>query len=159
MINLYKLIIPLISDDITKKDLLKKNGFVTAYEEDKNRPYIENCIFLMYDLSIRNENTYDREQRFKSSPNLYNKRIIQYKGKRYMLYAFKYTNNEAKFLIDDRNPIIVSKKNIYKILKFWKGNDSVLRHIILEEEWSKECVQYVPEEDYSPSFAEAIRAA
>lgn len=76
-----------------------------------------------------------------------------------MLYAFKYTNNEAKFLIDDRNPIIVSKKNIYKILKFWKGNDSVLRHIILEEEWSKECVQYVPEEDYSPSFAEATRAA
>lgn len=149
MSKLLKLVIPLLSSDIKKKDLTEKAGFIDAYDTDINKPYCDDCIFLMYKLGLTNKESRDRHDRFKESSALYNWRRIRIDNHVYALYAFKVINKEAKMVLEDRNPIITSKLNVFKILKFWKGDVEILRHIVLEELWEKEKERSVPEEDYS----------
>ena len=52
-----KLIIPLLDDKFTSFIVSDKAGFINAYTWNKNKPYIDNCIFLMYDATIINKNT------------------------------------------------------------------------------------------------------
>ncbi len=66
-----KLMIPLLDKNIRKEDLTKEAGFVDAYVFDKNRPAIDNCIFLMYDLSKTTKETGQREHHFANCTNIY----------------------------------------------------------------------------------------
>ena len=53
-----KLIVPLLDDNITADTISEEAGFIDAYTWNKNEPYIDNCIFLMFSVIRRQNNTY-----------------------------------------------------------------------------------------------------
>ena len=40
-------IVPLMDDNLTWQDLTVESGFINAYTSDKNRPYLEDKVFLV----------------------------------------------------------------------------------------------------------------
>ena len=116
-----KLIVPLLDDNITTDAISKEAGFVDAYTWNKNEPYIDNCIFLMYDATIINNKTRIRDCILYNSPNLYKKKYVTVKGHYYSIYAMSITNPEIREFLQG----LRHKKNATgeKIMSFWAGKD------------------------------------
>lgn len=45
-------IVPLCDNNITWRDLTVESGFINAFTIDKNRPFLEDKVFLVYDSSV-----------------------------------------------------------------------------------------------------------
>ena len=60
MNNLLKLAIPLLNTDIKLSDIDSTTGFVGAYFEDINKPYLTDHMFLMYDDTVKGDNVAKR---------------------------------------------------------------------------------------------------
>lgn len=148
MPKIIKLIIPLLGGGIRKKDLTEEAGFVDAFDDDKNEPQLENCIFLMYKPGIQTLEAKNRYERFKKLPNLYKWKHVSIDGKIYIVYVFKVISYQVKQILESRNPTIFGKESIYKVLKFWEGDSEILKHVICDEKWPKEGIHQLPEEDY-----------
>lgn len=157
MSKILKLIIPLLGGGIKKTDLSEKCGFVEAYDSDINRPQYEDCVFLMYKPELTKTEHKLRHERFKNLPNLYKWRRVNIKSKTFILYCFKITNMEAKSVLRDRNPEISNKENKFKILRFWKDDVEILRHLVCDDKWNKEKLSTVPEEDYDLTFEDVYQ--
>ena len=149
MSTTYKFIIPLLNENITLKDISNQAGFVDIYSEDINRPYLDNHIFLMYDMSTTKE-AFETNIKLKSMKNLYNVYNIKINNNSYTLYAFTITSKSIKNI--KRNAFSFSDKEKMRIFAFWNFTDinafmlnpmSLLRICFVSK--------VVPEEDYIPS--------
>ena len=84
-------IVPLLDDNLTWNDLTVESGYINAYTTDKNRPFLEEKVFLLYDSSVNTKESLDRYRKFKqclSNPK-YKKDIhnLQSTGKTYNVSA------------------------------------------------------------------------
>lgn len=146
-----KLIVPLLDDNLVREDFDEKNGFRGVFMHDKNRPYLDNHLFLLYDISNPSKENYNREVRFTKHTNIYNTKVVYIDGKAYKIYAYPRINSDIKKILKDRvRPEFI--KSSIKIMKFWRlGDDAVNTFLLgngvkrLTPDWKS-----VPEYDYIP---------
>ena len=144
-----KLIIPLLDPTITKDDISEEAGFVDGYLYDINRPDLDDNIFLVYKADTDNIKAVRREEKFKNSPYIKNKRFIKVKDVYYIVYCFVILNNDIRLIKQGLS--LSSINNSFNILSFWDGRDLAVNRAILHV-----CESYtiqpnmVPEEDYIP---------
>ena len=84
----YKLIIPLLDKNLTLEDISPEAGFIDVFSEDINKPYLDNHIFLLYDLTNTSAKAYSRNKKLESSKKLYDKYIITISGNEFIVYVF-----------------------------------------------------------------------
>ena len=128
MSQILKLIIPLLDDYLTLADISKECGFVNAFYYNKNKPFLDNHTFLMYDLKNTSKEAYEREKRLRNCKNIFSKEIIQIKGNYYLLYTFCNVNPDIKEC--QKGYIPKHKENSIKILKFWNNTDEFINNMI-----------------------------
>lgn len=81
-------IVPLCNDNITWRDLTVESGFINAYTTDKNRPYLEDMVFLVYDSSVNTVESLERFRKLAKLDTLHNIRYITINKKHYTVYCF-----------------------------------------------------------------------
>lgn len=150
---MHKAIIPLLDKELTKDDLREDIGFVGSYTYDKNRPWLDEHFFLMYDINKNPEENAKREQRFEKHTNIANVCVEQIGGKMYKIYAYwTGINPDIKRLkLVREKPSLLS--NASRIAIFWQGEDRYLSSFLfagdpmgLEVDWPS-----VPEFDHRPN--------
>lgn len=125
----YKIIAPFLDEKLTMKDLDPEIGFVGMYYGNKNRPWLDNHFFLMYDITKNAKENYKRECRFEKHTNQFNFEIARIKGKFYKIYSFPIINPKVKRFIQDGLPM-TNIFDISRIILFWKGTDDKLTKFV-----------------------------
>lgn len=150
---LYKLAIPLLDNDLRKEDFEAKEGFINVYSYNKNRPDLDNHVFLIYDASVHNP---EREYRFYNMKNLY-KRYIEYiNNKAYYIYVFPCIDADLRNLLN-KGAKPKNVNNSSRILTFWCGWENDVNNYMfyksykLYNNWES-----VPEYDYRLSEEEMM---
>ena len=146
MSTMYKMIVPLLHKEITKDDIDPKKGFIGIYSKDTNRPYITDCIFLVYKFDTT-ENSFFRESKFAELGITKNKKLTYINGICYKVFAIPITNSDIKRLL--KGLMVSSYDNKSRIIKFWNFDEGDINKIMFTpgstfnyEESS------IPEEDY-----------
>jgi hypothetical protein len=150
MINeVSKFIVPLIDDKITESDLSEDTGFVNAYTTDKNRPYLNNHVFLLYKV-VNTKSSLNTFIKFKELNSLHNIRHIVINKEHYRIYSFVVLNKDINQL--KNGCLLKDNKSIVKILDFWSGKDDDLINRVLSpfQQLGKPVTATSPEEDYYP---------
>ena len=143
MSNIYKAIIPLIDNSISLDDI-QDETFVGCFVEDKNRPYLDNHLFLLYKWG---ENKSIKVfYKFKQSKSFYGYRVMYINGESYIVYAF--TSNPNINRLKKGNAILEDVSKL-RILRFWQYKDdwvtwNIARGTVMGDPASGT----VPEEDY-----------
>lgn len=150
---LEKLIIPLLSESITKEDVSKEAGFFHLYTSDINRPYMDKCIFLLYDTETNTKESRLREYKFRSLKEISYSKCIRINKKYYILYVFPIINKDIeRFKNGLRHN---SKDGFIRILKFWNGSDEYINKYLMGTLLSYDHTDIsVPEEDYVVTLQE-----
>lgn len=144
----YKMIVPLLDENIKAEDFSKNSHFVDAYNSDINSPYLNNNIFLLYEYTADKESCL-RNARFISSPYLYDSKVITINKRPYFLYTFSIVNNSIKRLRNNLSPI--NKEDLFKIYRFWDYKDSDINNYILTRNITTKFEdKSVPEIDWIP---------
>lgn len=125
-----KFILPLLDDELTIDDLSPKAGFVDAYTDDINRPYLDNHIFLLYIANLDSKESYNRTMKFKQLKSIYNILDVRIKGVLCKLYTFCITNPAIKYIF--KNSFMLSDSDKTKILKFWKSEDDDINEFFVK---------------------------
>lgn len=143
--------VPLLDDNITLDDISTESGYIGAYTEDKNRPYLEDKVFLLYDNSINTEKSLNRYLKFKQLDTLYNTRSILLNNKSYTMYCF----SNPKYIKDIRNLSKIGKtatvNAALEISRFWQNVPlpELSNRLFLHYYRRGESINAVsPEEDY-----------
>lgn len=155
MSNAMKLIIPLLDENLVKEDFTEKAGFVNAYMFDKNRPYLDNHVFLVYKLPIKGKEAFNREVNFSTKcTNIQGFTVQEINGKPYKIYAFPIINSDIKQILEKGRKPKYTKSSI-RILSFWGCSDKEVNEMLLTNtikgvglDWNS-----VPEYDYKPPFS------
>lgn len=157
MSTYLKILIPLLDDCLKKEDLSPEVGFVGAYVYDKNRPYIENCVFLVYDLRIKNEKVNERDHRMRHSSNLQGTIVEYIKGVPYKIYAYHLIGSDIKKVFKGLKPC--EHENTARVLKFWNMGDLEVNKSLLSRQTLKIPVEWkkIPEFDYRPEPFENLK--
>ena len=149
--RMFKLIIPFLDESLTKEDISPEAGFVGAYNKDKNRPYIENCIFLMYDNSVLTKQAHLTKLKLDKLKTLYNKKTMLIDNKSYDLYAIKIIDIHNNTINNFLSGIRATNRNCFPVLvKFYGAEDGYMNAYFCgsPSEWSwSTCDNIVPEED------------
>lgn len=149
-----KIVIPFIDVNINPKDFSIISGFVNAYRFDENRPSIQNCIFLMYDNSIRTKESSDRYFRFRNIQCLRSIKTYYINKKSYTVYAFEITN---PLLLSSLNNLCNVLK-YSRVLQFWGVNDGkFIDDITKGLNDIPEDISSVPECDYKPYLIDIVK--
>lgn len=144
MNNIIKAIIPLIDESISLDDIKDSTGFVDCYLEDKNRPYLDSHIFLLYKWGdVKSTKVF---YKFKKVKSFYGYKIMYINGESYIVYTF--TSNINIRRISGGN-IILGDCLKLRILRFWQFTDNwvtfnIMRGTIMCDPPSS----ILPEEDY-----------
>lgn len=148
----YKLIIPLLDEHITLEDLSLTVGFMNAYTEDINHPYMDNHIFLLYSNEIMTSKSIECQKKLAKLSTLYSRRNLRIKGHSYCSFAFPAHSKTINQLKHGIGYLTTEEK--CRINKFWKGTDDEVSNYLMDNDnfLSFESVSHViPEEDYVPS--------
>ena len=123
-----KLIIPLLDESIKREYLTEEAGFVNAYTWDKNNPYIDNCIFLMYKTPPTTKLSKERAFTLSGLKTLYKMYYINANNYYYLIYAISIIDKDVKqFLKGLRH---TKQSTFSRILQFWGGDDlQVLKYL------------------------------
>lgn len=156
--SVAKLIIPLLDDNITHNDISYESGFVNAYTEDKNRPYLEDYIFLLYDSSFNTIESLNRFLKFRQLDTLYSTRYIKIDKKHYTVYTFTKANNRSAInnIIQGSTAPVNAKLEIYN---FWKivPSESYNYEIFLPQyRFGEFATATMAEEDYYPEKTKSL---
>lgn len=129
MANITKLILPLIGDFMNRSylDPSDKSGFVDAYIEDINRPYLRDKIFLMFRVNVPPSVMVLRDYFFRESGRLCDKRTIVINGTSYFLYTIAILEKDVLDIFKGLPP--KKDENFLKIIKFWNFTDDFINEI------------------------------
>lgn len=153
-----KLIIPLLSKELTMADISKDAGFIDAFSHDKNRPSIENCIFLMYDAGIKTKQAGLTRQKLSDLPELRSKKITVIDNVYYLVYAIVILDKDIKNLLQGLRHTKTSSYT--RFVQFWGATDGMVnRYIVCPTEQFAFGQTSVPEEDYRPTLADKRKKA
>lgn len=143
-------IAPLCNDNITWIDLTRESGFINAYTSDKNRPFLEDKVFFIYDSSVNTVESLNRYRKFEKLSTLYNKRYITINKKHYIVYCF----NNPNYIKEIRNLQSSGKtlnlKASLKIYNFWNNVPvpQLSERLFLKKYLGYPIKAELPEEDY-----------
>lgn len=152
MSTMMKLIIPFLDESLTKEDFDPDTGFFGAFTEDINRPYIEDCIFLMYKVRIK-EAFINIMHKMSSLKSLYKEINVTYKGESYVVYAIKITNPEVRHLLKGLR--LTKYDDIMKVVRFWNFEAGDVNRFAFDPTTTFNYEgSSVPEEDYVPTLTE-----
>ena len=151
MSNLLKIAIPLLNNKIEWKDIQDCSGFVGAYFEDKNRPFLNDHLFLLYDAESKEESSLKCMYKLNSLDNIYETHIVYIKDKPYTVFTF--TINGTIRRLRDGN-IILNPVQKQRVLDFWKAKDAwVMNNVLLGTMYEQPEPSILPEEDYMPELS------
>lgn len=144
-------IVPLLDDNITWNDLTVESGFINAYTLDKNRPFLEDKIFLVYDSKVNTVESVNRYKKFRNLDTLYNTIYITINHKHYTVYCF----NKIIYKKDINNLQLTGKTfNIdasLEINRFWTNvpvPELPQRLFLNTYRFGESIEAELPEEDY-----------
>lgn len=146
---LYKTIIPLLDSELKKEDLDPKIGFSGMYGRDKNKPWLDNHFFLMYEIGKNPVENYKRECRFEKHTNIHTSFIESINGVYYKIYVYPIINKDIKEILETgEKPRHIESVN--RILLFWLGNDAEISNFMLASapKRASRIGECVPEYDY-----------
>lgn len=132
--------------------LNKRTGFVGAYLADKNKPYLEHCIFLMYEfMPNTTAEQYRTFLKLYKLDNLYDYYTYKIKGKHYRIFVLNYMQclNNLKYdlkYIKSGQLEYISLINKHKISVFY--NDNSLFVNLYKENLLQHDIDTLPEKDY-----------
>lgn len=148
-----KFIIPLLDNNLTLDDISNKAGFIGAFTQDINRPYLDHHIFLVYVVGIATLESKNRFDKFKTLKTISNTKYMNIKGRTYIVYAFPIINKAIDHIIG--NSLMLSKDDKMRIICFWQLKDRDINDFMISSFYLigefKEAV--LPEEDYSEPYA------
>jgi len=143
MSNIYKVIIPLIDENISLDDI-QDDTFVDCYVEDINRPFLDNHIFLMYKWD--NKKSSKVFYKFRDIKSFYGYKIVYINGKSYIIYTFT-SNANIRRLINGN--VLLGDLTKLRILRFWQFTDKwVMFNIMRGTVMCDPPNNILPEEDY-----------
>lgn len=149
-----KMLLALIDDKITKEDISENFGFVGLYIGDINRPFLDNHIFLLYEIGEHLEGAVDVHRKLKQCKNLYNRYSLKINGKYYYSYCFTISNKEIRQIINKKILFNFNDKTHLKIYKFWSFDDDDINYYTLHQndllQYKEPNFKIIPEEDYRP---------
>ena len=146
MSNIMKVILPLVDNGISLDDISEDNGFIAAYTEDINRPYLDDHVFLLYNWSDKKSTKVF--YKFRDLPSFYGYKIIYIKGVSYIVYTF--TSNSLINRLK-RGTAILRDVNKLRVLQFWQFKDAWVSLNVTRGTVNEGSPQDVlPEEDYLP---------
>lgn len=120
----FKLIIPLINENLKSEYIIDYSDFEGVFNKDVNNPHLTNHIFLVYN----NSNSIESVKRHNHLVNLKNLSKWYTKNNK-TIYSFKITN---KAIIDIMcNIPVFGEKDSIRILSFWKMNEADINSCIL----------------------------
>lgn len=114
-------IVPLIDDNITWRDLTVESGFINAFDTDKNRPYLEDKVFLMYDSSVNTKESLNRFLKFNKLDTRYSTTYITIDKKHYTVYCLsnpKYKKDINSLTTNGKTYSLEAK---LEINRFWNN--------------------------------------
>lgn len=117
MSNIYKAIIPLIDENISLDDILD-DTFVGCYLEDKNRPFLDSHIFLLYKWGDKKSTKVF--YKFRNIKSFYGYKVMYINNESYIVYTFSSNPNIRR--ISSGNIILGSLLKL-RILRFWQFTD------------------------------------
>jgi hypothetical protein len=138
-----------------KKDILfNKYGFVNAFLEDINKPWLDNHIFILYETCSISSSI---EDNMKKNPYYYDTKQIVIDNKYYDEYIFVIPP-EIKTIVDAFKQFsynVLTAENKIKILKFWNCFDFEHVYKLLHDDnefHALEGIETIPEEDPIDEF-------
>lgn len=139
----------MLDEDFRQEDFSSDNGFIEAYSEDINRPYLDGHIFLMYKFFDGNEKHVERDIRFTHMKTFHSRKVIRINKISYILYTFCAFGDEILRIRQGFIPM--GKKNKMKIFMFWGIKDEFINRLVFSRmlSFDKSGIS-VPEEDYMP---------
>lgn len=144
-------IVPLLDDNLTWKDLTVESGYINAFTIDKNRPYFEDKVFLIYDSKSNTRESLNRYLKFRNLDTIHNTRFITINNKHYTVYCF----NKTKYKKDINNLQLNGKvKDInaaLEINRFWNNvpvPELAQRLFLNSYRFGDKITAELPEEDY-----------
>ena len=148
-----KLIIPLLDPNIKKEYFTEEAGFVNAYTWDKNNPYIDNCIFLMYNTPPETSLSKERAFVLSGLKTLYKMYYIKSDNRCYLIYAITIVDSDIRNLLKGLRH--TKSSSFSRILQFWRGEDLQVLKYLNKNLTSYTCTgEGVPEEDYDLTLSE-----
>lgn len=146
-------IVPLMDDNLTWQDLTVESGFINAYTSDKNRPYLEDKVFLVYDSEVNTKESLERYCKFERLDSKYNKRYITINKHHYTVYCL--ANPRYKKDISQLKSIgkACSAEAEREICSFWNNvpvPDLIPRLFYPTYRFGESIIAELPEEDYYP---------
>lgn len=146
----FKLIIPLLDENITLEDISLTTGFIGAYNEDINHPYMDHHIFLLYSNEIMTMESIECQKKLSKLPTLCSRRNLKINGHTYCSFAFVMNNTIRKLT---SNIGTLTHKERCRINSFWKGQDEEVSNYLMEDDsflTFKSKNHTIPQEDYIP---------
>ena len=144
-------LVPLYDDNLTWRDLTTESGFVNAFTMDKNRPFLENKLFLAYDSSVNTKESLEVHCKMSKLDSYYNKRYITINKKHYTIYCL----NNPKYIKDinnlRKNGKTITPDAMLEINRFWKGinvPELASRLFFNNYRFGESIEAELPEEDY-----------
>lgn len=146
-------IVPLMDDNLTWRDLTVESGFINAYTSDKNRPYLEDKVFLVYDSEVNTKESIDRYCKFEQLDSKYNKRYVTINKHHYTVYCL--ANPKYKKDINQLKSIgkVYSAEAAQEICLFWNNvpvPELASRLYYHTYRFGESITAELPEEDYYP---------
>lgn len=143
----HKFILPLLSDKLTLDDISLDSGFCGMATKDKNRPYLDNHIFLIYSIKMTNKAIAVRKKL--ESLGIHNKIDCKINGESYRIFCFPIIGKTIPTLMS--NIIGLTDNETLQVYKFWKFTDDDINRKMVDITYFPELFKesIVPEFDYS----------
>ena len=143
-----KYIIPLLSKELILDDIDPKNGFIDAYTCDKNKPYLDHHIFLVYKINAGKIDAFYRNKRLSNNDSLYCRYTYTINGEEYIVYVFPIISKAISYALDGH--LCLSKNESLRLLEFWKGTDKDINHYFLNpfQAFIPKYALMIPERDF-----------
>ena len=142
-----------MDDNLTWRDLTVESGFINAYTSDKNRPHLEDKVFLVYDSEVNTIESQERYSKFEHLDSLYNKRYITINKHHYTVYCLcnpKYNKDINRLKAFGKLDNIATAK---EIVMFWNNvpvPELTQRLYYPTYRMGESITAELPEEDYYP---------
>lgn len=144
-------IAPLCDDNLTWQDLTVEAGFINAFTTDKNRPYLEDKVYFVYNSSTNTKESLNRFIKFSHLDTLHSTRYVKINNKHYTIYCFcnpKYQKDINRLKQVGKTSSINAR---LKINRFWNNvpvPNLAERLFYSNYRFGESIVATVPEEDY-----------
>ena len=146
MSKFEKMIIPLINTELTMNDFKENTGFIGAYVEDMDRPYLDNHVFLMYKWGLDSSDA-SIFYKFKKLNSFHSYKIRYINDEPVIIYTFT-SNRDINHL--KRGGNIIGESSKQHILQFWMFTDNVVTINVMRGTIASTPPPPLPPEDYIP---------